>query len=379
VGSDEKPGWERENTDESLRAERKNTDQVLERTENDEDSDEGVERARGRADDVLDEARTETDQERESSGDHEVDAVAIERAVGDEVLRAERAGADERLRFEREEQARALAALLPLERAKTDRHLVTERASSDEAIASRDDFLGMASHDLRNLLSGIAINAALVLETATDAEEDRETISAMKGIQLYIARMNRLIGDLVDVVSIDAGRLAVHPKRGDVAALIAEAVSTFSTIASDKGIALEVEGVDDPLVGVFDHERLLQVLANLLTNAFKFTPSGGRVAVRAERQGAELRVTVSDTGAGIPNDMLDAVFERFWQVLEGDKRGMGLGLHITRCIVEAHGGKIWIESTMGQGSAFHFTIPDATLPDPEHGSGSQGSQAEGKQ
>ncbi len=169
--------------------------------------------------------------------------------------------------------------------------------------------------------------------------------------------MNRLIGDLIDVASIDAGKLAITSARGDVAALIAEAVDTFQAAASAKGISLQAEIAEDPLLAEFDHDRMLQVLANVISNAIKFTSQGGSIRVRGERAGDELRFCVSDTGSGIPGNMLEAIFERFWQVGKDDRRGVGLGLYISRCIVEAHGGKIWAESTLGEGSRLCFTLP----------------------
>jgi signal transduction histidine kinase len=182
----------------------------------------------------------------------------------------------------------------------------------------------------------------------------------MERIERYIARMNRLIGDLVDVASIDAGKLAVHPQASDAAELIGEAVGVFAQAAQDKGISLEFATSEPSLPGHFDPERMLQVLANLIANAIRFTPDGGAITVRGERAGDELRVSVLDNGTGIAGDMLGAVFERFWQVGKNDHRGLGLGLYISRCIVDAHGGRIWAESKLGTGSAFHFTIPATT-------------------
>jgi signal transduction histidine kinase len=352
MNPDAKPQPQRDKTDESLRAERENTDQVIAtRGQAEERSDAIVERARERADAVLDIARDHADEGRDSTPIAGPGAIARERALADEILKNERAHADERLRRERVEDARVLAALLPLEREATDRYLFTERAHSDSALAQRDDFLGMASHDLRNLLSGIAMSATLFTERYPDAQEGPR-------IQRYVARMNRLIGDLVDIVSIDAGRLTVRRERSDAVALIAEAVDAFSHRAAEKRVSLESETAGHDLVGDFDHERMMQVLANLVTNAIKFTHSGGHVVVRGERIGSDLQISVRDDGEGIPEDMLDAVFERFWQVGKNDKRGLGLGLYISRCIVAAHGGTIWVESEPGVGSTFRFTIPN---------------------
>jgi signal transduction histidine kinase len=234
--------------------------------------------------------------------------------------------------------------------------LLTERIRSDDALAHRDDFMGMVSHDLRNLLQSVFLSATVLTEEASASDEGRRTVAGMKRIQRYVARMNGLIGDLVDVVSIDAGKLAIRPRRGDAVALLTEAAGAFALAASEKGISLELETVEPTLMAEFDHDRMLQVLANLITNAIKFTPQGGRIVVRGERAGDALHVSVRDTGTGIPGDMLEAVFERFWQVGKNDRRGLGLGLYISKCIVDAHGGRIWIESKLGEGATFYFTM-----------------------
>jgi signal transduction histidine kinase len=176
----------------------------------------------------------------------------------------------------------------------------------------------------------------------------------------YAARMNRLIGDLVDVTSIDAGKLAMTPVPNDAAALVAEATDTFQPAALEKGVILAADIPAGPLPAVFDHDRMLQVFANLIANAIKFTPRGGEIRVRVDNARAKLQFCVTDTGAGIPEGMLDAVFERFWQVGENDRRGQGLGLYISKSIVEGHRGRIWAESTVGSGSRFYFTLPTST-------------------
>jgi signal transduction histidine kinase len=250
-----------------------------------------------------------------------------------------------------------MAARLPQERERTDRFLLTERLRSDDALAQRDAFLGMVSHDLRNLLHGIVLNATLLSAKAPASEEGHRTIDGMQQIQQYATRMNRLIGDLLDVVSLDAGRLEIQPQSGDAATLLAEAVNACTHAASEKQISLVVEVIRPPLEADFDHQRMLQVLSNLLSNALKFTPEGGAITVRGRCSESQLEVTVSDTGSGIPADELEAVFERFRQVGKNDRSGFGLGLYISKSVVEVHGGSIWAESTPGEGSTFHLTIP----------------------
>jgi signal transduction histidine kinase len=176
-------------------------------------------------------------------------------------------------------------------------------------------------------------------------------------IERYGARMNRLVGDLVDIASIDAGKLAMQMVEGDVAALLIEAVEALHIAASAKGVSLALKSEAMPSSAKFDHDRLLQVLANLIANSIKFTPKGGSIRVRCEHLEKAFEFCVEDTGEGIPATMLEAVFERFWQIGKNDRRGLGLGLYISRCIVEAHGGNIRAESSPGQGTRMYFTLP----------------------
>ena len=358
---DEERRPERDDTDESLRAERRNTDEALadKRAGIEDEADGVVRRAREHADTVLDTARDKADKTLEATKPtaQAIEAVAGERARDDELLHNERVVADESLTREREEEARALASLLPLEREKTDAHLHTERIHSDGVVANRDDFLGMVSHDLRNLLGTISLTATLTAKQASNSDEGRRTVIGMKRIQRSVARMNRLIGDLVDVASIDAGKLAVKLEPNDAATLLSEAVDAFASVASESGISLAAGSVEADLSADFDHDRMLQVCANLIANAIKFTPPGGHITVSAKRAADVIHLCVSDTGAGVPPEMLESIFDRFAQVSANDRRGLGLGLYISKCIVEAHAGKIWATSEVGAGSQFHFTIP----------------------
>ncbi len=361
---DKKPWPERSKTDESLRTERAKTDRAL--TEGqasvEEDADAVIRRARETADAVLETARDKADEQlNETSPKRGVRAVvAEERALEDEALRDERASADEILQRERDEDAQALSRLLPLEREKTDKYLLTERVRSDDALASRDDFLSIVSHDLRSLLGGIAISAAMLAKRAPGNDEGARTVVETNRIHRYVARMNRLIGDLLDVGSIDAGKLAVTPTPGNLASLITEAVDTFQAAAAAKAISLESKLGSDGLLTDFDHDRMLQVLTNLITNSIKFTPEGGRIWFGCERAGDALCLSLYDTGPGIPSKMLETIFERFWQVGKNDRRGLGLGLYISKCIVEAHRGKIWAESKLGEGSTFCIMLPSVS-------------------
>ena len=360
----------RTQTDESLRTERASADHVIEKRQTiledaHLDADAVLAEAREVADAVLADARDTADQTLEQAAAQlkggSPSTVAQDRARADETVRDDRATADESVRLERSKEAIAFAKLLPLEREKTDRYLLTERARSDDALTNRDNFLGMVTHDLRDMLGGIVLSAELLRRNAPADEAGKQILVETQRMQRYAARMNRLIGDLVDVESIDAGKFFVRATPGDCNALIAEAADTFHAAATAKDITVLVERGEMPLPADFDHERLLQVLANLLTNAIKFTPRGGRISIRCESTADAQRFSVTDTGPGIPGPMLESIFERFWQIGKLDRRGLGLGLYISTCIVEAHGGRIWAESVVGEGTTVRFTLPTAGL------------------
>jgi signal transduction histidine kinase len=358
IGNGKPSRPERDTTDESLRKEREKTDRELaaRRADAEVEADRVLGRARRTADAVLSTARDEADQGRDSGG-----PVAAGRVQEDDALRDERAAADESLRQARLESKRALSCLLPLERENTDRHLLTERARSDDALEHRDDFLGIVSHDLRNLLAGIVISADLLVEQSDGDMPAAQIRAGATRVRRYAARMNRLIGDLVDVASIDAGKLMVTPVEADARTAVAEAVDTFQAAAAGKRQSLRLEMAEQPLTAPVDHDRLLQVMANLIANAIKFTGAGGNIRVTAGSLGADVHVSVSDSGPGIPETMLESVFERFWQRGKDDRRGVGLGLYISRSIIEAHGGRIWAVSKPDEGSRFTFSLPGSGL------------------
>ena len=353
---DQPPRLEREQTDESLRAEREKADQTLEDGGSaiDETADAVIGRARSRADDVLAAARATMDRQSSASASGAVipKILRIERMREDQALQEERANADEILREERAEHV----AMLSREREETDKDLSHERELSDDALATRDEFLGIVSHDLRNMLNAMVGSAALIEKGASQKDLVDQVVTHARRIQRAGARMNRLIGDLVDLASIEAGVLTVTREVGDPATVAIEAVDTFHAQAAAAGVSLAAEIVPPPSLAAFDSARILQVLTNLLSNAIKFT-AHGKIVVRVEPCGDEIRVAVSDTGVGIASEKLEAVFVRFLQVTENDRRGVGLGLYISKAIVQGHGGRIWAESTIGKGSTFSFTLP----------------------
>ena len=361
VPDDDGVSPERAQTNQGLRKERNRADQALadRQAAVHGEADQVIHRARKTADAVVTAARDLADERQNSGATPAGQRVSTteQRQLDDKMIHGERAGADEALRLERAEAARVLARLLPLERQATDRYLLTERARSDGALARRDGLLGMVAHDLRDLLGGMVLSAEVIAKIAAGTATAEEILAETARLKRYAARMNRLVCDLVDTASIDAGKLSMKPGPGDVALLLAEAVDTFRALAAEKGIAMEVEAIEPALTAAFDHERMLQVFANGLSNSIKFTPPGGRITVRGERVGHELRFCIGDSGPGIPAESLEAIFERFWQVGENNRTGLGLGLYLSRCIVEAHGGRIWAESAPGKGARIFFTLP----------------------
>jgi signal transduction histidine kinase len=359
-GKDEqRPSPERIQTDESLRVEREKVDDAigLTFTALEQMADAVLEKARGRADTVLATARAREDRKHARATARSAGMLARSRAREDSLLRREREEADELVRAERAGPLSHMDHLLAL-RLDTDADLLEERSRADDAVAARDDFLGVVSHDLRNILSSVMGFAALIERSDLHKTHAQDVVRLnAQRIQRSVTRMNRLVGDLVDVASIEADSLAVQSELGDPAGLVLEAVDTLQTLATGAEISLVAEAIRPLPLVAFDPARIFQVLTNLLSNAIKFTPQNGQVVARVERVDDELRFGVRDTGVGIAADKLEVVFDRFHQLATHDRRGVGLGLYISKCIVQGHRGRIWAESKLGEGSTFYFTIP----------------------
>lgn len=352
---------ERAKTDKNLNIERQNADQALaeQKAAVEADADRVLRLARENADAVLHAARDKADDKLERVIPAPIVRAVIEqeRRIEDRALEHERTVADMALQQEREQNARDLLALLPHERKSTDRSLSTERVLADDAIAYRDDVLAMVSHDLRDLLGAIVSSSALVLRTAPVGDAGASTRVGAERVQRYAGRMKRLIDDLTDITRIDAGKLSVRLTPGNLAPLISEAVIALRGAASAKELILDLPFCEEPIPAMFDEDRVLQVLNNLIANAIKFTPAGGRIRVECEHSSNMAKISVTDTGPGIPPEIIDAIFERFRQGANPERRGLGLGLYISRNLIEAQQGKIWAESTPGQGATVAFTLP----------------------
>lgn len=230
------------------------------------------------------------------------------------------------------------------------------RLAAEAAVRARDEVLRIVSHDLGNSLSAILVTTTVLLRTHAQEPHDA-THRRLDNIRITAEQMQRLRQDLLDVAMIEAGRLSMQPRPVDARAVLEHACSLYSPVASEKSIALVCIGSAHSQQVQADEERLVQVLANFLTNALKFTPAGGEVVVGIEPLEGEMRFFVSDNGCGIPPDQLPGLFDRFWTTKARNPHGAGLGLPIARGIVEAHGGRIEVESQPGEGSTFAFIIP----------------------
>lgn len=226
---------------------------------------------------------------------------------------------------------------------------------TQQALRAREEVLAIVSHDLRNPLNAVKLAASLLKTSESLSEEEREQLDI---IGLSSERMHRLIEDLLDVTRLEGGKqLPVEPKPMPVEPLLVETHELFKAQAATSSITLQYHANSNTPPVYADHHRVLQVLSNLIGNAMKFTPQGGIIAFRADPKDDHVVFSISDTGPGIPKEHLKDVFNPYWQAKRAERLGAGLGLPIAKGIVEAHGGRIWVESEPGSGTRFYFTLP----------------------
>jgi signal transduction histidine kinase len=225
---------------------------------------------------------------------------------------------------------------------------------AEEAARARDEVLAVVAHDLRNPLNLVLTSGSFLLDAHEGLEASaREHLSL---IRRAAGQMNRLIQDLLEVAGMEAGTISVEPQEQGVEPLLRGACDVMQHLARAQQIELSCE-IEAGLPSVYaDRDRIDQVLGNLIGNAVRFTPQGGRIQVRGERVGDRVRFSVADSGAGIDAIDLPHVFDRFWQAKRSREGGVGLGLAIARGIIAAHGGEMWVESEPGRGSTFFFTL-----------------------
>ncbi|MFN2634025.1 MAG: sensor histidine kinase [Thermoanaerobaculia bacterium] len=279
-----------------------------------------------------------------------------------DAIQAERLSSDAALDDERRESDRRSVRDGLVQKTEVGRIqglLDTESLALSDAIGAlnlRDEFLAIVSHDLRNPLNAISLNARLV---ARHAAGEGSLARIAVALAESVVQMDRIISDLLDVASIEAGKLSVLPRPGDARGPVREAIGMFREATSERSVSLDAALPETPLPAKFDGGRVVQVLQNLLGNAIHFTPENGRISVAAKRSGEFVAIGVRDSGPGIASDQIGVIFERFRQIEKRGRKGLGLGLYISRCIVQAHGGRIWAESSPGCGSTFTFTLPAA--------------------
>jgi PAS domain S-box-containing protein len=230
-----------------------------------------------------------------------------------------------------------------------------------EAARAREDLLAIVSHDLRNPLGVVMMSSAILLRTGGNDKPGEQIRKQAEKIQRSVERMNSLIGNLLDATRIQAGRFPVDSKPQDIGHLVGESLEMLRELAAPKGIQLTREVAPGIPPVTCDRERILQVFSNLVGNAIKFTPEGGAIVVRVvPGDGNHVLLSIADTGAGIPDEHAPYIFERYWKGKRDGRGGTGLGLYIAKGIVEAHGGRIWLESKIGAGTTFFFTLPFGT-------------------
>ena len=379
----------RDKTDKSLEDERGRTDEYLEynsHTVEEETSNTirlnrlaaDTERASRREDADLDKAQR-PDVAGMATSELDDHSLLQERERSDKAQSAERETED-RARTQERFQKRLIAeALLSNERKETDSRLVDERDQLDcsselnaallydeqcshnltkAALVTRDQYLAIVSHDLKQPLAAISIGARLMRK---DLSQDRlDTVRLRNNLGLIersAAGMDRMIDALLDVERMAHDKLILKPERTDLRALLQECSDLFAPVVLTKSFIMTMNTSAEPIYADIDHDRILQVLSNLIGNALKFTPHGGTIELGARKQKTHAEISVTDNGPGIPREEQGRIFERFSQLKKGDRLGLGLGLFIAKWIVEAHEGHIGVTSEVGKGSRFSFTLP----------------------
>ena len=241
-----------------------------------------------------------------------------------------------------------------------DRLLESERAQNDqlrELDQLKDEFVAVVSHELRTPLTSILGYLELVLEDTDELDDQHRDF--LKVVERNANRLMRLVGDLLFVAQVEAGKLALERREFELNAVVAESVEAAGPLAAQHGVAL---GYETELEGTLwgDPARLAQLIDNLISNAIKFTPPGGRVDVRLSRSNRSAVLEIEDTGMGISAQEQEKLFDRFYRTRSAAEeaiQGTGLGLSIAQAIANAHGGHIGVTSKEGAGTTFHVELP----------------------
>jgi len=382
---------ERKKTDESLIAERDKTNESLTDAiaKTEDQTDKVVQEDRIEADQTTSSSRAEADSrrnsERKALGNdgkeerkNDENRVLDERRRADTAVERERSRADVAIEKEREIKKTIESRVLDQEREQTDKNLLVERTQTDTEVylastllsaeiaehsktkvrlTTRDEFLAIVSHDLRNPIEGISSCAGMLLEDSSYQEMNSEVKQWIGFIKRYADTSMRLISDILDMERIAEGKLQLVLKPQCVGDMLRDSMESFFHTALAKTVFLRAKPANIFSDVICDRDRVMQVLSNLIGNALKFTPEGGSIILSANQSETHVEISVSDTGPGIPENKKDYIFGCFAQLGSKDRTGLGLGLHISKMLVAAHHGRLWVESTVGQGSTFLFTLP----------------------
>jgi signal transduction histidine kinase len=231
---------------------------------------------------------------------------------------------------------------------------VTERKQIERM---KDEFVSVVSHELRTPLTSIYGSLGMLASglLPTDSEQGKRLLQIAAD---STERLVRLINDILDIERIESGKAKMKAEICNIVDLITQAVNVIQPLADKAGVTLSISALSGQVLA--DCDRIVQTLTNLLSNAIKFSSAGSTVWLGAQQEGDEVLLTIKDTGRGIPTDKLESIFERFQQVDSSDSRnhdGTGLGLAICKSIMQQHGGRIWAESILGEGSTFYVTLP----------------------
>lgn len=378
---------ERKKTDDSLIAERDKTNESLTKSklETERQTDKQVQRGRLQSDQAKKESRNLADSVSNQGKQDQVTTgeLVVERERADSAMEKERTQIDLAIDQEREKKRLLADQLLAQERELTDQNLSAERTRADsevhqkvdllseeisahsetkKSLSTRDEFLAIVSHDLKNPIGAASLCAEFLLQDAAFQEFGSEARSSIELIKRNVDTSLRLIADLLDMERIEGGKLQLNSLSQDIGQIIGEVVESFKHIALAKTIELKTAEFSTVGKVLCDKDRVMQVLSNLIGNALKFTPEGGSVTIGRIVNEKTVQVSVSDTGPGIPEEKRFQIFERHTQLGVSTRVGLGLGLFISKRLIEAHGGHLWVDSTLGQGSTFIFTIPRSALP-----------------
>ncbi|MGE5599724.1 MAG: sensor histidine kinase, partial [Bacteroidota bacterium] len=220
----------------------------------------------------------------------------------------------------------------------------------------KSDFLSDVSHEIRTPLTSITMGVGMLRESKSLAAMERES-GLLAMVSMEAERLTKLVEELLLLSRLESGKIQLNLAETELPGLVERASAPFRPQAESKRIDLRTE-IEEHLPSVLaDPDKLHSVVSNLIANALRYTPEGGCIIIRASRRGNGFGISVADTGPGIPQTVRERIFDRFSQLEDRPGGQAGLGLAISKALVEAHGGKIWLESEPGKGSTFHFTIP----------------------